>query len=140
MAINIDNGALGIIGITEIRNGSEWRRVIVPGYWDPNGNFVATDLSGETQDIQTLATGLWTSAVIAAYKLASPYEPPPPPSASQIRYQAFQSDSNRQAILAAISTATPAQVATYVNNQVTDLASAKAMLVKVVLLLATVAS
>ena len=130
--------ATGVVFVKTIAdNGSAYRTSIVPGYMADASTFVPTDTSGLPAEVQSKCAEVWTADVVAAFKAANPYIAP---NAAQLRLQAFQSDSNRQAILAAISNATPAQVATYVNNQVTDLASAKAMLVKVVLLLATVAS
>ena len=48
----------------------------------------------------------------------------------------FVSDTNRQNIVTAIQTATPTQIVNWVNNNVTDLASAKVVLAKILLLIA----
>lgn len=60
--------------------------------------------------------------------------------AAQTRKDAFKADANYQALLAQLKQATPAQVQTYITNNVTDLASARAMLVKFALVLALVAN
>lgn len=56
------------------------------------------------------------------------------------RKATFKSDANYQTMLAQLKQATPAQVQTYITNNVTDLASARAMLVKFALVLALVAN
>lgn len=63
-----------------------------------------------------------------------------PGIAAQTRKDAFKADANYQTMLAQLKQATPAQVATYITNNVTDLASARAMLVKLALVLALVAN
>jgi hypothetical protein len=60
----------------------------------------------------------------------------PAPSADDIRIAAWLADVDRQNLVQQIANATPAQVKTYVNNNVTDLASAKVLLMKLILLVA----
>lgn len=120
------------------------RRPMNPGHYEIIGGasqWFDTDVSGEASVVQNAAAQAWTAQVKTAWRAfcdANVGQLSTPPSA--VRLATFQSDTNRQAILAAIGNATPAQVASYVNNNVTDLASAKAMLVKITLLLATLAS
>jgi len=52
------------------------------------------------------------------------------------RRDQFTADTDLQDLLARVQAATPAQVKTYVNTNVTDLASAKILLAKIILLLA----
>ncbi len=59
----------------------------------------------------------------------------PSPTADDIRVAAFLSDIDRQALVTAVQTATPAQIKTFVTNNVTDLASARVMLMKILLLI-----
>lgn len=111
-----------------------------PGQWDA-GNWVPTDVSGAPQEVQDAAARLWTTPIVAAWQTAHPYVAPDPVAvAAAQRIAAFQSDTNRQAMLAALTSATPAQVQTYINNNVTDLPSAKVMLYKIALILATLAT
>lgn len=56
--------------------------------------------------------------------------------ALKTREQTFVADTDRQELLNQLLTATPAQIKNYVNNNVTDLASAKILLSKIILLLA----
>lgn len=60
----------------------------------------------------------------------------PPPTAKKIRADAFKADIDRKALINAIKNATPAQIKTYINNNVTDLASARTMLYRLTLLVA----
>lgn len=63
-----------------------------------------------------------------------------PGIAAQARNSAFKTDANYQALLAQLKAATPAQVSTYITQNVTDLPSARAMLIKMALILALVAN
>lgn len=65
-----------------------------------------------------------------------PVAPPPPePTADQLRVQSFDADSDRQELLNRLRSATPAQIKSYVTSSVTDLASARSLLTKVLLVL-----
>lgn len=57
-------------------------------------------------------------------------------SMENARTTAFNNDTDRQAFVAAVKNATPAQIKTYINNNVTDLASARTMLYRLTLLVA----
>jgi hypothetical protein len=64
---------------------------------------------------------------------------PPPPrqlTADELRDETFLADSERQTLLAQLRNATVAQIKIYVDNNVTDLASARVMLRRIILLLA----
>lgn len=63
-----------------------------------------------------------------------------PAVAAQARVTAFKADANYVAMLAALKVATPAQVSTYITTNVTDLPSARAMLIKLALIVALVAN
>lgn len=116
------------------------RRVIVPGSF-VSAAWVDTDVSGESAAVRATAAALWTPAVVSAYQAAHPWIVPDPVAvAAAQRIAAFQADTNRQAMLAALTSATPAQVQTYINNNFTDLPSAKVMLYKIALILATLAT
>lgn len=65
-------------------------------------------------------------------------DPAPGPTAEETRENALLGDTDRQAIINAIRTATPTQIKNYVNNNVTDLASARQMLMRILLLVAMV--
>jgi hypothetical protein len=74
-------------------------------------------------------------------------KPPPPPPGPPVqdpikvaRAANFLADPNRQALITQLQTATPAQITAFITNNVTDLASARAMLVKFALVLALVAN
>lgn len=64
-----------------------------------------------------------------------PYEAPPP-SAEELCDEALLADADRQALLSAIRTATPGQIKTYIQNNVTDMPSARLMLIRLTLLVA----
>lgn len=59
--------------------------------------------------------------------------------AEATRERAFLSDADRQEMIDRLTTATPAQIKTYVNNNVTNLAGAKTLLAQLMLVLATLA-
>jgi len=69
---------------------------------------------------------------IAAYAAA---HAPPPPTPTQIRVDEFNADADRIDLLNRLRSATPAQIKTYVTNNVTDLASARVLLMKILLIL-----
>ncbi len=73
--------------------------------------------------------------VIGAYVV-----PPPPDTSAADRRAAFKADANYQTMLAQLKAATPAQVQSYINSSVTDLPSARAMLIKLALVVALVAN
>jgi hypothetical protein len=73
-----------------------------------------------------------TPEKIAAYAAA---HAPPPPTPEQIRAETFNVDADRIEMLDRLRSATPAQIKTYVQNNVTDLASAKVVLAKILLIL-----
>ena len=56
--------------------------------------------------------------------------------AEQARFQAIRDDALRQQLKAQLDTATNAQISAYVDAQVTDLASARTMFKRLLLLLA----
>jgi hypothetical protein len=58
----------------------------------------------------------------------------PAPTGDEVRSAQFNSDTDRQDIVTAAANATPQQIKNYINNNVTDLASAKVMLIKLALL------
>jgi hypothetical protein len=51
-----------------------------------------------------------------------------------IRFNVFRADTDRQDLVNNIAKKTPAQIKTYVQNNVTDLASAKILMAKILLL------
>lgn len=63
-----------------------------------------------------------------------------PQSQGHIRNEAFNADVDLQDLLARLTAATPDQIKTYVTNNVTDLASARALLMKILLILSTLAA
>lgn len=69
--------------------------------------------------------------------IPSPYVAPAP-TVEQLREAALVADADRQVLVAAIQDATPAQIKTFITNNVTDLASARLMLIKLALLVAKV--
>lgn len=56
--------------------------------------------------------------------------------ATQTRVASFQTDAGRAALIAQLQAATPAQIKTFITNQVTDLASARQMLIALALVIA----
>lgn len=57
-------------------------------------------------------------------------------STKNARTTAFNNDPDRNALVAAVKNATPAQIKTYINNNVNSLATARDMLIKLTLLVA----
>ena len=57
--------------------------------------------------------------------------------AEEQRTTAFKADAIRQDMITRLTSATPAQISTFVDNNVTDLAGARTMLKRILLVLAT---
>jgi len=66
-----------------------------------------------------------------------PIEPPPLPA--YVRNQVFTQNVDYQDLLNNINSATPAQIKTYVTNNVTNLTDAKILLGKILLMIAIIA-
>lgn len=77
-------------------------------------------------------------AWLAQGNTPDPYVPPPP-SPEAVRDATFLSDVDRQDLMTRLTTATPAQIKNYVETNVTNLATAKTLLSKIILVLAIVA-
>jgi hypothetical protein len=76
----------------------------------------------------------WADAVAKATAYV-----PPPADPVQLRDAEFRLDTERQELLTKLTSATPAQIKAYVDAQVTSLASAKVLLAKMLLVMATIA-
>lgn len=101
---------------------------------DALGPFITVWSVAELGPVPTLADG-FTADELRAPINVNPL-PTAPPTADDVRDEALLADTDRQAIITAIRNATPAQIKTYVNNNVTDLASARVMLRNLALLVA----
>lgn len=62
--------------------------------------------------------------------------PPPGPTPEQVRYTTLQADTNRQDLVSRLQTSTPAQIQSYLDANVTNVAGAKAVLYRILLVLA----
>lgn len=84
--ISITVGALGDIGVEEIKNGKPHRRVVLCGSI-VGGEWVATDVSGDLPEVQAVAATAWTTEVVAAYRaiIEANYEPPVEPEPASPR-------------------------------------------------------
>jgi hypothetical protein len=60
----------------------------------------------------------------------------PPPTADEIRAEQFNNDTDRQTIVTNLQNKTPDQIKTWINNNATDLATTKQMLIRLTLLVA----
>lgn len=68
-------------------------------------------------------------SLIDAWQFAEDHPPPPPPpTPEELRAQEFVADTQRAVVVERLKNATPDQIRTFVNNNVTDLASAKTMM------------
>lgn len=112
------------------------RRVIVPGSF-VSGTWAATDMSAEASDVQAAATALWTSQIVTAWQTAHPWVSPVV-TADQQRVIAILANPRRQALLAAALQTDDAGIISYINNNVTDLPSARTMLANIALILLAV--
>lgn len=101
---------------------------------DGRGPFITVWSVAELGPVPTLADG-FTAEELRGPIVTDP-PPTPPRTADEVRDEALLMDVDRQAIVAALRDATPAQIKTYVNNNVTDLASARVMLRNLALLVA----
>ena len=94
----------------------------LPFVWGADGTFSGLENLTEGQSA-TLA------AVVAAHNPATK-------TAKENRDLAFMSDADRLDLVTRLKTATPNQIKNYVDSNVTDLASAKVLLMKMLLALA----
>lgn len=94
--------------------------------WTPEGEFFGRENLTNAQNVAL-------DAVIAAHN-------PNTVPAAVLRQQALLADSQRSDLLDRLQNASPAQIRAYVNSNVTDLASAKVMLIRIMLILAVVAN
>lgn len=109
-------------------------------YAAPDNLTVNYHFDADSVTVRPIADDL-ISKFLATGGVIGPYVVPPPPDTSaQTRRAAFLADANYQALLAQLKAATPAQVSTYITTNVTDLPSARAMLIKMALILALVAN
>lgn len=81
------------------------------------------------------ATALGYRAWVALGNTPDPFVAPLA-TAEQLRLQQYIADVDRQELLARVRSATPAQIKTYVQANVTDLTSAKILIMKLILLVA----
>lgn len=91
----------------------------LPFTWDPDRGVILN------QDDLTPAQRTALAAVVTNHN-----------AAALTNKLAMAQDTNFTDLQSKLANATPAQVATYVNNNVTDLASAKVLLTKIILVLA----
>jgi hypothetical protein len=61
--------------------------------------------------------------------------PDPPPTEAEVRNDAIRTDPDNVAMIERLRSATPDQIRAYVNTNVTDMASAKAMMARILVLL-----
>lgn len=101
---------------------------------DGLGPYISAWSVVELGPVPTLADGFTANELRAAINTSLP--PTPAPKADETRDDALLADVDRQAIYNAIRNATPQQIKTYIQNNVTDLASARAMLTRLALLIA----
>lgn len=101
---------------------------------DGRGPYISSWSTAELGPVPTQADGFTADELREPVFTNVP--PTPAPTADQLRDAALQGDTDRQAIVTAIKNATPAQIKTYITNNVTDLASARQMLIKLALLVA----
>jgi hypothetical protein len=66
--------------------------------------------------------------------IPGPYIPPP----VDALFESFMNDTDRQDLITRLEGATPQQIKTYVMNNVTDLPSARTLMIKILLLIATI--
>ena len=130
----------GVVGVDR-----EFRRVDMTGI-DPAIHAVQFDTLTNKGEIEYNDKPNEPITSIAAFQFlrdrwtaAAPLPPPPPTQAEldeQARLQAIKDDFLRQQLLTQLNTATNLEISTFVDNQVTDLASAKTMFKRILLLLA----
>ena len=129
------------LGMASIRisnddNTSVRRVSIVPGSWDNAGNWIATDISTIPQEVRGDVIALWTASVITAYRNAFPYVPPAPSTAAELARAERGSNAEASALRARVLTATDAQINSFVDANVTDMPSARAMFKRILKIIA----
>jgi hypothetical protein len=101
---------------------------------EDGGNVPWNPTLNQPEDIGGYAGRLWMDE---GSPIPAPYVAPPP-TPEQFRVTQFDSDAERRDFIMQIMNATPEQIKTYITNNVTDLPSARAMLIKLALLVAKV--
>lgn len=119
-------------------NGIVSRYVLAPGAYTDAATWAATDLTMQPQVVQDAASATWTTQVVVAYQTAHPFIPAPAFTDDQKRVIAILANPRRQALLAAALQTDDAGIISYIEAQVTDLASAKKMLENIALILLAV--
>lgn len=96
---------------------------VLPPNWPDALNWVADEVAqiGWTYDGTTFT--------------APPVPPDPPPTAEQLRIQAFRADQTRANLVTLIQGSTPAQVNSWLATNVTTLPQARAVLAQIILLI-----
>lgn len=105
---------------------------------DGRGPYLVVWSEAELGPLPTLADGFTEDHLRLGVAIDTNPPPTPPLTADEVRDDALIADTDRQTIVNAIRNATPAQIKNYVNNNVTDLASARVMLRNLALLVAMV--
>lgn len=84
--ISITVGALGGIGVEELKSGKPHRRVVLCGSI-VGGEWVDTNVSEDLPEVQAAASTAWTTEVVAAYRaiVEANYVPPVDPVPVQVR-------------------------------------------------------
>jgi len=129
------------IGTASIRasnddNTNVSRTSIVPGSWDASGNWVATDITTIPQEVRAEVIALWSADVIAAYRTAFPYVAPKPPTSEEIARAARRANVAAKALRTRLLTATNAEIDTYVDTTVSNVADARTMFKQILKLIA----
>ncbi len=105
---------------------------------DGHGPYITAWSIAELGSVPILADGFTADELKNRDKIITALPATQAQTEDETRDDALLADADRQAIYSAIRTATPAQIKNYIQNNVTDLASARAMLTRLTLLIAMI--
>ena len=113
-------------------------QTISPGYFTGPSTFADTDISAKPQEVKDACAAAWTADVVTAFKAAFPYVAPLPSAPEQTRVAAINGNSRRKALVTAIQGSDDAALITFLQNKITDLPTARTVLIDLALLVAGV--
>lgn len=117
----------GGLVIQAVELDPSWQMPNLPTSWTPPDGVavVASDTAGIG----------WTYDGATFTPPSTP--PPPPPTPDQLRAATFVAQTDRQDLVSRLQSATPVQIDTWLTNNVTTLAQARAVLGAIIKVLAT---
>lgn len=139
VSIIVDDNAVIIGGKMHIVDCSAFLTIHAVQWFGQNGEVEFKPTFEGRPPNQSITDISQFQPLIDAWQFIEDNPPPPPlPTADELRAQQFAADSVRQVMVDQLRTATPDQIKTFIQNNVTDLASARVMLTRLALAIALI--